>query len=140
MRNKNNNVARAVRLTQSVALFSNCMKRHVGCVIFRPDLCEIRAIGYNHAPWPHACQGGKPCGCVHAEAEAMSNLHTHAPHGLVMFCSLSPCVECAELIIRDPRIAQVWWIDQWKDNPSKPVFFRAGIESDHYSHISGAYP
>lgn len=136
----NSKAARAARLTQSVALFSNCMKRHVGCVIFTPDLLEIRGIGYNHSPWPHVCRGGKPCGCVHAEVEAISNLHACAPHGLVMFCSLSPCEECAEIIIREPRIAQVWWIQQWKDNPSRPIFFQAGIESDHYSRINGAYP
>lgn len=91
---------------------STCGRLNVGCVITRNG--RIVASGYNgplKSTFPGLpnefktcmCNTDKPCTkSIHAEANAIafSARNGIALEGTTMYCTHSPCVKCAELIIQ----------------------------------------
>lgn len=101
-----------LKLAQVAALRSTCPVRQVGAV-FVGQNSSILSIGYNGAP-----RGTEHCGedclnrrhgesielckAVHAEANAIYNA---AANGMslqnsILYCTLSPCINCAKAIIQ----------------------------------------
>ncbi len=83
----------------------------VGCVISNWDYTKIVAIGYNGPPrgTVGTCDGQVgACGCIHAEVNALLK----APYGegpLRLFTTLSPCVDCAKLILNSD-VAEITYL------------------------------
>ena len=92
---------------------SKCQSRQVGCLIVQDG--HLIAQGFNGAPSGSSCKecprcngGLKPTGtqleqaiCTHAESNAIGycarkGIHTE---GATMYCLITPCSECAKLII-----------------------------------------
>jgi dCMP deaminase len=105
-------------ITMRIASLSTCKRRQVGCIIVTRDFSRICAIGYNGPPRgvPNdACRAGEgTCGCVHAEANAISKLSDDS-EGLSLFTTLSPCEHCAGLILNRGNIATVFYLQQYRD-------------------------
>lgn len=83
---------------------SYCKRRKVGCIIVKDD--RVISIGYNGTPpgWENVCEDcnkntTKP-ETYHAEANAIAKLAKSGESGknAVVFCTCTPCFECAKLL------------------------------------------
>lgn len=105
-------------LAQSLADLSTCRRRRVGAVVVDPDLTEVLAIGYNGPPAGvdnGACRAVEgDCGCVHAEANAVAKLRDRRD-GLTLVATMSPCEQCAGLIVNCRRISAVLYGSAYRD-------------------------
>ncbi len=111
-----------MRIAQVVALRSNCLKRKVAAIVVKDR--RIISTGYNGTPRGvrNCYEGGCPrclqlgasgeqldrCLCSHAEENAITQA---AYHGIslrdaTIYCTLSPCITCAKMII-NAGIAEV---------------------------------
>lgn len=95
-------LATFLAIAHLVSMRATCARARVGCVITDWDLTSIVSIGYNGgaAKLPNGCDRPEEkgnCGCIHAEVNAL----VKAPYGqqLILFCTDSPCVQCAKLIV-----------------------------------------
>ncbi len=113
--------------TEIAKLFSQrstCGRLQVGCVITRDG--RIIASGYNgptkgnERVWNTSvcgCDLSKPCTkAIHAEANAIaySARNGIALMGTTLYCTHSPCLKCAELIVQ-AGISEVIFIEHFRD-------------------------
>ena len=112
---------------------STCLRRHVGAVIAR-DSRPI-SIGYAGAPsgmphcTPETCSPDKPCeNTVHAEANAIAFAAAEGirVRGAVLYCTVSPCKRCAELII-NAGIVKVVFKEKYRDPAGVNLLTQAGV-------------
>ena len=87
-----------------VSFRSTCGRVGNGAVITSEDMYHVHSIGYNGSPRknPHNCQGAEAvgtCGCIHAEINAILKVPVR-DDSKVMFCTSSPCSECAKFIVQ----------------------------------------
>ena len=97
---------------------SKCSRAQVGCIIAREG--RVLSIGYNGG-----ISGGADClcgadqgqvlGCLHAEANAIAWAAKEGikVEGAEMYCSLSPCVSCAKLIL-NAGIKKLYYLDDYR--------------------------
>lgn len=129
-----------MEMARLVSLRSTCPRAQVGALIVRDH--RVVSMGYNGAPsgLPHCTDVGcyheegyrAKSGCersIHAEANAIafaakSGIPTE---GATLYCTLSPCVTCANLII-NAGIKEVAYGTAYRD-PSGIILLRiAGLE------------
>lgn len=113
-----------------VARRSTCLERQVGCIIASPDFEQIYSIGYNgnYKSGPNICDPIGPdgkCGCIHAEVNALIKCSVKDKNKKI-FITLSPCINCAKLIINSGASA-VYYGTKWKNNPGVKLLENAGI-------------
>ena len=99
-------------VAETFAKLSHCERAKVGAIIVKSD--RIISIGYNGMPagYDNCCEDtlyhiqlgtttemSKP-EVLHAEANAIAKLaqSSESSDGAVMFCTHTPCIECAKLI------------------------------------------
>ncbi len=106
-----------MRLAETIALRSHNPRHAVGAVVVSGDLRRVLSVGYNGnarglANFPDNPEAGLS-GTVHAEANA---LITAGEHGTdrQMFTTLSPCMDCAKLII-NAGIKRLWYRELYRD-------------------------
>ncbi len=145
----NNNIKRLswdeyfLKLTFLVAERSTCRRHHVGAIIVRDK--RILATGYNGAP-----SGTKDClelGClreqlgipsgqrhevcraVHAEQNAIIQAAIHGVDisGSTMYCTHSPCIICAKMIV-NAKIKRFVTVTDYADDSFKSLFEEAKVE------------
>lgn len=116
---------------------STCLRLQVGAVIALDG--RILSTGYNGAPSkmehckPASCGPTKPCNrTIHAEANAIAFAARHgvALSGSIMYCTDSPCLECAKLII-NAGIERVIYSRRYRDNAPLDYLLKAGVNSVH---------
>lgn len=90
-------------IAHRVAAESYCQRRQVGCVIVTPTLATV--IGYNGRPSgePNVCElpdGTTDPRVIHAECNAClkADRHDISLRDATAYITLSPCVQCAELL------------------------------------------
>lgn len=133
---------------------STCMRLNVGAIVTHDN--RPISVGWNGAEpgashcAGNACPGVVPgrCGTTHAERNAIRHLPTGtlawADSGtLDIYCTDSPCEECARLIINTPQVGRVFFERAYRDpSPMKllwekkiPVFevTPAGYVVDYFS-------
>jgi dCMP deaminase len=117
-----------------VAERSTCPRRHVGAVLVRGQ--RVIATGYNGAVHgqPHCAEAG----ClmvdghckrtVHAELNALLQCAAHgiASSGATVFCTASPCLDCAKALIQS-GVHQVIYRQDYDDPNTLPLLVAAGI-------------
>lgn len=132
-----------LKMAYLVAERSTCLRHHVGAVIVRDR--HILATGYNGA-----ASGVKDClvlGClrdeqgipsgerheicraIHAEQNAIiqAGLHGINISGGTMYCTHSPCILCAKMIVNS-KIKKFITSGNYIDRNFEPLFREAGIE------------
>ena len=94
-------------VAETFAELSHCERAKVGAIIVKAD--RIISIGYNGMPsgWDNCCETQNDDGTLvtkpevlHAEMNALTKLaqSSESSEGAVMFCTHTPCMECAKLI------------------------------------------
>lgn len=65
---------------------------------------------------------------LHAEANAILKVacSNNSTEGATLFCTMSPCLECAKLIIQS-KIAEVYYDELYRDDSGIKLLERAGI-------------
>jgi dCMP deaminase len=116
---------------------NSCTVRHqVGAILVNGG--RIISDGYNGMPagFDNACEGadGKTLPEVlHAESNCLMKLVRHAgtsSEGGTMYVTLSPCIDCAKLIIQ-AGIARVVYIERYHDTAGIALLKKAGVRVTH---------
>lgn len=118
-----------------LSALSTCKRSQLGCIIVPPDYSQILSIGYNGQPRGlnnEGCQFMHPgnCGCVHAEMNALLKCVSSEP--CIMFCSESPCVLCAGMIINYSKITAVIFKKLYRNQDGLKLLRKAGIGVNHF--------
>lgn len=98
------------KFARELGALSTCGRKAAGCVVFPADFSRVISIGYNGPPAGFPSEfcnhTEKPCGCVHAEQNAL--LKPRLPeNNLIMFVTRAPCEGCANLIINSRSFSLV---------------------------------
>lgn len=118
-----------IKVLLETAVLSYCKKRKVGSLIVRDG--NIISFGYNGTP-PGMCndcedENGKTFPHVlHAEVNAIAKAAKQgfSLQGATLFNTLSPCFDCAKLIIQS-GISEVYYVEAW-ENDIAPLTLMAG--------------
>jgi dCMP deaminase len=134
-----------LKIASVVAERSTCRRHHVGAVAVKDK--HILATGYNGA-----AAGLKDClelGClrdemnipsgerheicrgIHAEQNVIvqAGLHGVSLEGSTIYCTHTPCVLCAKMLV-NAKIARFVSFGQYNDDSFKELFLEAGIKFD----------
>jgi len=134
-----------LKIASVVAERSTCRRHHVGAVAVRDK--HMLSTGYNGAP-----SGQKDClelGClrdelnipsgerheicrgIHAEQNVIiqASLHGVSLEGSTIYCTHTPCVLCAKMLV-NARIKRYVSFGRYNDDTFWEMFREAGIEVD----------
>lgn len=132
-----------MKIAALVAERSTCRRHHVGAVIVKNK--HILTTGYNGAAskLPDCLQKGcirdnldipsgqqqQICRAIHAEQNAIIQAAIHGKNiaGSMMYCTHSPCIICAKMIV-NARIKIVISYGDYADRTFIKLFKAAGIE------------
>ena len=132
-----------LKIASVIAERATCRRHHVGAVTVRDK--HILSTGYNGAP-----AGAKDClelGClrdeleipsgtrheicrgIHAEQNAIiqASLHGVSIEGSTIYCTHTPCVLCAKMLV-NARIKRFVTFGKYEDDTFVELFRAAGIE------------
>jgi dCMP deaminase len=134
-----------LKIASVVGERSTCRRHHIGALAVRDK--HILVTGYNGAP-----AGAKDClelGClrdelcipsgtrheicrgIHAEQNVIiqSGLHGVSLEGATVYCTHTPCVLCAKMLV-NAKIARFVSFGKYNDDTFIELFRAAGIEVD----------
>lgn len=145
-----------MRIAEVTADLSYAKRLHVGAVIVKEN--QILATGYNGMPsgWDNVCEyeeeamvsefGKKPyfekTGLVltksevlHAETNAIAKVaqSTESSLGATLFCTHSPCIECAKLIYQS-GISTIYYKEQYRDEKGLNFLRLSGVNVHQYKN------
>lgn len=121
----------------TVAKRSTCNRRHVGAILTLEG--RILSMGYAGSPagTPHCTDVGclidpKGGGCIrtqHAEANAIAWAARKgiSTENSILWCSLSPCLSCAKLIINS-GVREVVFIETYRDSSGLDLLSTGGVK------------
>ena len=111
---------------------SYCERRKVGALVVKDQM--IISDGYNGTPtgFENICEDDNNTSqpyVLHAEANAITQLarSNNSSDGATMYCTASPCIECAKLIIQ-AGIRRVVYSEKYRLTDGIDLLERAGIE------------
>lgn len=122
---------RYIRMARIWAENSYCERRKVGALIVKDG--SIISDGYNGTPSGFEneceCDGRTKPYVLHAEANAITKLarDTRSSAGATLYVTMSPCIECAKLIIQ-AGIKRVVYDERYRDTSGIDLLRRAGVE------------
>ena len=126
-----------------VARRGNCSRRQVAALIVREK--RIISTGYNGTPRgvKNCFEGGCPrcssdapsghslgdCICAHAEENAIVQAAYHgiAVRGGTLYCTISPCLMCAKMIINAGIVEVVYEEEYHFNEQARNLFAEAGV-------------
>ncbi len=134
-----------LKIASVVAERSTCRRHHIGAIAVRDK--HILTTGYNGAP-----AGAKDClelGClrdelgipsgtrheicraIHAEQNVIiqAGLHGVSLEGSTVYCTHTPCVLCAKMLV-NARISRFVTFGKYSDDSFIAIFKEAGIKVD----------
>lgn len=132
-----------------VARRSNCCRRQVAALIVKEK--RIISTGYNGTPRGvrNCHEGGCPrcasdspsgeglgdCICAHAEENAIVQAAYHgiAVRGGTLYCTLSPCLLCAKMIVNAGLVEVVFEHDYHFSTQARRLFDEAGLTCRQYT-------
>ena len=116
-------------------LMSHARRKQVGCIIVKDG--QIISDGYNGTPngFDNDCEFPTRFGwetkseVLHAETNAITKIakSTQSSKGSTMYITLSPCFNCAKLIIQS-GIKRVIFKEQYSETSGIELLKRANIE------------
>lgn len=128
-----------LNMAKNISGLSRCTRAKVGAIVVGPDK-NIIGYGFNGTPSgfdneaEHFVDGvlvTKP-ETLHAESNAISKIakSTSSSNGGTMYVTLSPCYECAKLIIQ-AGIKRVVFNQYYRNTEALELLKRANIEVAH---------
>jgi len=136
-----------------VARRGNCARRKVAAILVRDR--RIISTGYNGTPRGikncfeggcARCAGEAPSGadlteciCAHAEENAITQAAYHgiSVKGATLYCTLSPCLLCARMII-NAGIGEVVYEEEYEFNSqTRSLLNQAGVRCRQFTRSSG---
>lgn len=119
---------------------SKAERKQVGCLIVKSG--QIISDGYNGTPhgFDNACEYRTRFGLetkpevLHAESNALTKLakSTQSSKGATIYITLSPCFDCAKLMIQS-GINRVVYLDQYRDTGGIDLLCKANIDVSQVS-------
>ena len=134
-----------MKITETVAERSTCLRRHVGAIIVRDK--RILATGYNGAPrgLRHCEEVGclrekkdvpsgerhELCRGLHAEQNALLQAASHGMRieGATLYSTTFPCSLCAKMLING-GIVHIVAAEDYPDAMAKEMLAEAGVQVD----------
>ena len=111
---------------------SHCNRNKVGCLIVKDR--QIISDGYNGTPSGFSnecedCNNNTLPTVLHAEANSITKIakSTNSAEGSTLYVTLSPCFDCAKLIIQ-AGIKRIVYSETYRNTDSFKLFEEAGIE------------
>jgi len=120
-----------IEICQTIANLSYCTRKKVGSILVKDN--RIISIGYNGTPscFDNECEidGITKSEVLHAESNCISKCakSTESCLGATLFVTLSPCLECAKLIIQS-GIVKVYYLEAYRDLEGIKLLEKANIE------------
>lgn len=120
-------------IAKEVSKASYCERSKVGAVIVKDD--NIISFGYNGTPsgFSNVCEvdGITVKEVLHAESNAITKCAKsfYSSSDSIMFCTLSPCFDCAKLIIQS-GIKQVYFIDKYRDESGLELLKKSNVYTE----------
>ena len=120
-------------MAELTASLSYATRLQVGALIVKGN--RVIGTGYNGMPtdWENDCEvkGATKPEVLHAESNAITKLakSTQSSLGSTMYITISPCVECAKLIIQ-AGIKRVVYKDLYRNDAGIRLLNRADIVVD----------
>lgn len=126
-----------MNIAAEVAKLSYCKRKQVGAVIVSSNGKNIQSFGYNGQPsgFPNCCEdsnGITLSTTIHAELNAIAKCAElgHSTAGATMFVTLSPCINCALLILQS-GITTIYYRDAYKCPSGLELLTSNGIRVIH---------
>jgi dCMP deaminase len=120
-----------MRLAQTLAARSTCLRLQVGTVITSTDFRKVLAVGYNGnaTGLPNRCDREEPgnCGCLHSEENAVINCDSPRSTDKVVFVTHLPCVGCAKRLINLGNVHDVYYAQDYRIRDSIDLLQSVGI-------------
>lgn len=120
------------KIAKVVSEASHAKRKKVGAVIVKDD--NIISFGYNGTPsgFDNNCENADGVTkdiVLHAESNAISKCakSTQSCQGATMYVTLSPCIECAKLIIQS-GIKYVMFLERYHDDRGIKLLLKSGIK------------
>ena len=110
---------------------SYAVRAKVGCIIVKDN--RIISIGYNGMPsgWDNECEeeGVTKPEVLHAETNALAKVASsnESCRGAELYCTHSPCLDCAKLIYQ-AGIVKVFFGEEYKSRDGIEFLLRSGVE------------
>jgi len=124
-----------LKMAKTWAELSRCTRSKVGCLVVKDK--TIIADGFNGTPtgFPNPCEDGNGDTIkwvLHSEANAITKLskNTVSSYGSTMYITLSPCYDCAKLIIQ-AGIKRVVFCEFYRNTEALELLSLAKIEVDY---------
>lgn len=114
---------------------SYCVRKKVGALAVKDG--QMIADGYNGMPtgYENVCElpnGNTNPLVLHAEANALAKIgkSTQSSRGATLYVTLSPCLECAKLIVQH-EIKRVVYAEEYRITDGLDLLRHSGIEVVH---------
>lgn len=121
-----------LKMAETWASLSHCNRKQVGALIVKDGM--IISDGYNGTPsgFDNCCEdddGNTHWYVLHAEANAILKVSksTNSALGATLYLTLSPCKECAKLILQ-AGITRVVFKNAYKDDSGINFLREAGVD------------
>lgn len=132
--NRISRVQMFMQIAEVVSRRSTCFRRNVGALIVKDN--NILSIGYNGPPSGDEHCTGNDCahpelGCqraIHAEENAIDRVPKGIYGPFTMYVTESPCEDCADLILRELDIQQVYFMHQYRLARGCEMIVSAGVK------------
>jgi dCMP deaminase len=118
-------------VAERFAQLSSAKRLQVGAIVVKDD--RIISIGYNGMPsgWDNVCEheGKTKPEVLHAEANAITKLakSNESGDGATLFCTHSPCIDCAKLIYQS-GIKEVYYKNDYRSRDGIEFLTKSDIE------------
>ena len=111
---------------------SEANRKKVGCLVVKNN--QIISDGFNGTPtgFDNTCEGEdgetKP-EVLHAESNAITKLakSTNSSEGATLYCTLSPCFQCAKMIVQS-GIKRVVFAEKYSHEEGIEFLGKAGVD------------
>jgi len=121
-----------IDVAERFAQLSSAKRLNVGAIVVKDD--RIISIGYNGMPtgWDNCCEDennkSKP-EVLHAEANALTKLAGSHESGkdATLFCTHSPCIDCAKLIYQT-GITAVYYKNDYRSTQGIDFLTKSNIK------------
>jgi len=120
-----------MEVAKTFANLSTAKRLQVGAIVVKDD--RIVSIGYNGMPsgWDNCCEheGKTKPEVLHAESNAIAKLAKSNESGdsATLFCTHSPCIDCAKLIYQS-GISTVYYKDNYRSNDGIEFLEKSNIK------------